>query len=166
MPQQRNTAGKFIQTRDEWTVESWNDGYIDNRGRFRVYCPSCPRAYSNGYALRAHVVWWLAKGRVHPRETVLHHKNEDKLDDELSNLQVKRHGKHTADHHRKAGVTHKCSHCRKKFVVPAWRVRQRKREGSEIRFCGQTCYHEHKRTLAHSKAIGTSLRKAYREGRR
>ena len=56
----------------------WNNGWYDNRERFRVYRPDYPRAYSGGYALRAHIVWWLAHKECHPKGTNLHHKNHIK----------------------------------------------------------------------------------------
>lgn len=40
---------------DVWDSTRWDDGYVDNRGRFRVKRPDCPRAYANGWALRAHL---------------------------------------------------------------------------------------------------------------
>ena len=72
MSRQIDKTGKFVKTAIIWTPETWDMGYVDNRGRFRVYRPDCPRAYASGYALRAHVIWWLKHGEPHTKNHDLH----------------------------------------------------------------------------------------------
>jgi hypothetical protein len=139
----RKTAdGKFARERSEpWTPDRWNDGYKDNRGRFRVYRPDYPRAYALGYALRAHVHWWLQYGAVHPLGTNLHHLNGDKLDDRIENLAMLKHAEHSKEHNPRKRLVQNCQHCNADFEVMAWRNRQRKKEGyGEVKFCSQSCY--------------------------
>ena len=76
----REANGTFKKRLQVWDGSNWDDGWHDNRGRFRVYRPDYPRAFSGGYALRAHVVWWLANGKPHPTGMILHHKNSIKDD--------------------------------------------------------------------------------------
>lgn len=118
-----------------WTPDRWDDGYVDNRGRFRVYRPDYPRAYALGYALRAHVVWWLAKGRVHRRGTNLHHINEIKLDDRLENLAIINHAKHVSLHRRGPRVVCKCNACLKRFKETPNHVYNHGRG----KYCSQRC---------------------------
>lgn len=140
----RDSSGQFKRLREKpWDGTDWNDGYVDNKGRFRVYRPDYPRAYPEGYALRYHVVWWLTTGKVHPKGTNLHHINEIKSDDRFENLQLMGHGEHTIHHCKKPGVELICKFCNEVFRIPAWRIAQRKREeGYEPAFCSQSCYHK------------------------
>ena len=149
-------AGGRTMRRSIWTPETWNDGYIDNRGRFRVFRPDFPRAYALGYCLRAHVVWWLHTGVIHPKGTVLHHKDEIKIHDEFENLELMEHGKHTSLHARRP-VIKRCARCENEFEVQRRRTKK---------YCSFDCYSKIPHALSHKKNISDGLRKAYKEGRR
>ena len=157
MPRARKANGQFPRLHQHWDASRWDDGYIDNKGRFRVYRPDCPRAFGDGYALRAHVVWWLAKEHTHPPGTVLHHRNQDRLDDRIENLDVVGHGDHTRLHHKEPTPVFCCARCQKLFET-------RKKYDRVIRFCSQRCYHRHPRSQHHREAIAVGLREAYRSG--
>lgn len=129
--------GRFVQQRVPWTPERWDDGYIDNKGRFRVYRPDYPHAYALGYALRAHVVWWLAKGEAHPAGTDLHHDNENKLDDAISNLKLLSHGGHGRLHNPRMMLV--CKQCGVEFPLPHKKTSKRRR------FCKMQCYDDWRR---------------------
>jgi hypothetical protein len=155
-------AGSFKRVRTEpWAPDSWDDGYVDNKGRFRVYRPDFPKADKMGYAMRAHVVYWLATGSRHPDGAVLHHKNEDKLDDRLENLQVMTHGDHTRLHHAE---THwfVCAGCGQDFSKTGDEVARRRSEGRLPKYCSLRCYHSDPvRRARHSATI----RRLHEEGR-
>lgn len=161
-----NELGQFVRVRKLWDGSDWNDGYRDNRGRFRVYRPDYPRAYSEGYALRAHVVYWMAKGRVHPKGTDLHHINEIKDDDRIENLKVIKHGRHTILHCKKEGVKLICEGCGRTYEIKEWRIKQRKKSGSSSRFCCLRCCWNTPRTKKSRINISVALKLAYKEGRR
>jgi hypothetical protein len=74
------------------------DGYVKVRvGRDH------PLADPNGYAYE-HLVVWCAAGRSRPRpDEILHHENEDKSDNRLSNLRVLKRGEHNALQLRERG---------------------------------------------------------------
>ena len=137
----RTKTGTFARVHHLWTARRWKDGYFDNRGRFRVYRPDYPRAYGEGYALRAHVVYWLKMGRVHPKGFVLHHKNEDKGDDRFTNLELVEHGKHTSLHHAEVH-TFTCKQCRQPFRVSGGTVAKRRSEGNVPKFCSRSCLYK------------------------
>ena len=140
-------SGSFKRMRHTpWTPETWNDGYVDNRGRFRVYRPDYPRAYALGYALRAHVVWWLHHGEPHPVGTNLHHKDEIKTNDMLSNLECIEHGEHSRRHHEVERVTCLCNQCSAEIFETPNRVYKNGRG----KFCSQRCMHAFK--TAHGSA--------------
>jgi len=152
MSSQRDiVTGKFLRGRETWTEEKWEEGYVDNKGRFRVYRPDYPRAYSLGYSLRAHVVWWLHKKRVHPKNTELHHKDGDRLNDRIENLQPLRPSKHRLAH-QNTDTKLICLRCKKIFVVKAWRIRSR-----PTKFCSQKCFHKYPRTVEHKEKIRKGL---------
>lgn len=162
----RDSSGKFVRLIQFWTGEKWDEGYVDNKGRFRVYRPDFPRAYTGGWALRAHVVWWLRTGAVHPSGTVLHHVNENRLDDRFENLEVKGLGEHTRHHCLRPKAEHVCEQCHKTFLLPKWRFKSRRKEGWGVRFCSQACYHKFPKSDATRKRHSISLKRAYKEGRR
>lgn len=81
----------------------WNGGRMLNEDGYvkvRVGVDH-PLADPNGYAYE-HIVVWCAAGRPRPAlgET-LHHKNEDKADNRLTNLELKTRVAHSKDHHAK-----------------------------------------------------------------
>jgi len=158
--QRLSTSGKFKRTRATWTPESWDDGYVDNKGRFRVYRPDYPNAYSLGYALRAHVVWWLRFGECHPAGTNLHHKNECKLDDRIDNLELLEHGEHSRQHNTILGAQRSCEICGKRMLVKHWRLRIGKG-----RFCSMECFRKYQRgrkhTDEHRAKISAGLKRAH-----
>lgn len=166
----QDASGRFVRTRQIWDGSNWNDGHIDNKGRFRVYRPDYPRAYSMGYAMRAHVVYWLKTGEVHPFGTVLHHINEIKTDDRFENLEVKDFGKHSADHSRKPHdavyTTLTCEHCGLPFETQQHRLISRPKEGSRVRFCSLPCYYAHPKSEETKKKQALGIKRAYAEGRR
>lgn len=57
-----------------------------------------PLADRNGYAYEHHVIWCAAGNpRTGPGQ-VLHHRNHDKTDNRLANLELKSRGQHNAEH--------------------------------------------------------------------
>lgn len=57
-----------------------------------------PLADANGYAYE-HTVVWCAAGNPRPATGwLIHHKNEDKTDNRIGNLELKRRGAHNAEH--------------------------------------------------------------------
>ena len=78
----------------------WNDGRMLNEdGYVKVRVGrDHPLADSNGYAYE-HIVVWCAAGRPRPGDgETLHHKNEDKTDNRLDNLELLTRGEHNALH--------------------------------------------------------------------
>jgi hypothetical protein len=136
-------TGRFVRKHTLWTGENWDDGYTDHDGRFRVYRPDYPRAYTEGYALRAHVVWWINTGDVHNKSYDIHHKNLNRLDDIFENLDAVDHIEHGKVHNPKTAKIVReflCSWCGKIFGVTREQLHKREVEGKLPKFCGQLCY--------------------------
>ena len=151
----RDNSGRFSRMRKAWTPANWDDGFVDNRGRFRVYRPDCPRAYEDGYALRAHVVWWLANG-AHAEGTNLHHLDSDRLNDRLENLALLDHGAHSRLHNPRRNEK-VCPTCGEMFY------RQKK---PRAKYCSLACYHAMPKSATTRARTSASLQRAYAEGRR
>lgn len=131
---QRTAKGHFVRKHYSWSPENWDDGFVDNRGRFRVYRPDCPSAFEDGYALRAHVVWWLKHGERHPKNTELHHKDEVKLNDRIENLEPLTRSEHRKRHRQMVLAWTDCVQCGKHFSYPAWRDKDR-----VTKYCSRDC---------------------------
>ena len=116
-----------------WTPENWEDGYYDNKTRFRVYRPDYPRAWNykttKGYAFRSHIVWWLHTGEVVPKNCVLHHKNGNHKDDSFDNLEVMLYRDHMRLHYSNS-INTKCAFCAAAFTYKPSRPRK---------FCSVRC---------------------------
>jgi hypothetical protein len=80
----------------------WNDGrMLSEHGYVKVRVGiDNPLADSNGYAYE-HLLVWCEAGRVQPDSSeLLHHKNEDKTDNRISNLELLTRREHAEEHHR------------------------------------------------------------------
>lgn len=78
----------------------WNDGrLVSSHGYVKVRVGRAhPLADPNGYAYE-HLLVWVAAGRPKPtRSQILHHKNGNKLDNQLRNLEILDRVTHAAEH--------------------------------------------------------------------
>ena len=98
----------------------WNIKKIISKGDyFYSLVPEHPKATKNGYVLLHRVIMENHLGRILDRNEVVHHKNHNKKDNSLENLEIL--GKiehailHGKEHGRKA-VLLKCPWCKKEFV--------------------------------------------------
>jgi len=162
--QTRGENGKFIRTRRHFSIENFNDGYVDNHGRFRVWLPEHHRSYKGGYVLRAIVAYEAYHDILVPKDYDVHHKDGNRLNDSKENLEMMTHAKHTILTCRvpEAHITRVCQHCEKEFIIERWRLK----DPSRGKYCSQRCYHDHERSKLHKNRLSESLKKAYREKRR
>lgn len=141
-----------------WTGKVWDDGYVDNKGRFRVYRPDFPCAYKGGYALRAHVVWWIEHGERHPKGTELHHIDTNKLNDKLSNLEPLEHSPHQKKHKTVKLAFATCEECGRNFAYPAWRDKDR-----VTKFCSKKCQHKFPVSAITRKKMSRAMKVRWRK---
>lgn len=153
------TSQKFVRTRMPWEPTDWDNGHVNNKGRFLVYRPDCPRAYADGYALRSHVVWWLHTGKGHSHGLRLHHKNGDRLDDRAENLELCTQSDHLIAH-RGNYVELTCKQCGREFLEKQGRVNSR-----EVKFCSQGCYHKYPKSAEQCDAHSARMRKWHADRR-
>ena len=144
---QRNDDGTFKQVLKPFSLDNFNDGWIDTRGRFRVYLPNHPRAGSSGHILRSIVAYEAYHGIEVPTGMAIHHRDKDRLNDTKENLEMMIHGEHTTLHCRvpEAHITRVCQYCKKEFIIKRWRLKG----SSRGKYCSQTCYHTHNQGQKH-----------------
>jgi len=135
--------GRFVRTREVWDKSGWDDGYIA-RGRMRVYRPDYPGyQLGAGYAMRAHVVWWLNGGEIPKKGMILHHIDGNKLNDNIENLQLLDNGEHTIHHltkpYSEKYVTLICEYCKMPYNKKNSRTNYLAKKGKKSRFCSRAC---------------------------
>lgn len=132
-------TGRFKRSIREWNPNRWNEGFINNRGRFIVYQPNMVHTLYQGYVLRSYAVWKWVTGKEPKSNEVIHHLDGNKRNDLFENLVIlskKEHDKHHANLQKKGKNLH-CIICMKEFYKPQWRLNQRGHSG---RYCSLTCY--------------------------
>lgn len=70
---------------------------VSVHGYIEVFEPKHPCAKKNGYVLEHRMVAWDA-GLITDKTMNVHHKNEDKTDNRLKNLEVISHAEHVSRH--------------------------------------------------------------------
>jgi len=146
---QRNSDGTFKRERTEWSLSNFDDGYVDNRGRFRVWSPNHPRSYKKGYILRSIVAYEAYHGMMVLPEMDIHHMDKNRLNDSEENLIMMSHGKHTNLHNvnNEAHVRRICKTCEKVFTIERWRLK----DSSRGQFCSHDCFHKFTRNKPRPK---------------
>lgn len=76
----------------------WKGGVITRYGYKYIHKPSHPKALKNGYVKRANLIWEQSTGYYPDNGKVLHHKDGDRLNDNLGNLQLMTHSEHHSLH--------------------------------------------------------------------
>ncbi len=153
----KGTDGRFIRTIGKWSKENWDLGYIDSDGRFRVYAPDHPRAYSSGYIFRSILSYEDYYGENVKQGYNVHHVDGNRLNDDPKNLVKLKHGEHTRLHSFKpdSRVKQVCKTCRSEFEITRGRLADKDcRRGQ---YCSPSCYYKSRRGRRRWTKIGCYL---------
>lgn len=103
------------------------------------------KRYRGRYCYKHHLVWWQHTGEIPGRKEVVHHKNENKMDNAFENLEKTAKSEHTKHHMEKvtkeATVERVCVHCKSVFSILRHEVAKRieQQELAKGRFDGLYC---------------------------
>ena len=156
--------GRFVRQRISWDGSDWNAGHLV-KGRMRVYRPDYPKCHAEGYAQRAHIVYWLKTGEYPKENECMHHIDGNKMHDEFENLRIVPFGRHTHDHCVRQGVQLVCEQCGKEYMLPVWRVSARTKDGHPPKFCSSECFYKYPKSEETKAATSRGILKAFAEGR-
>lgn len=136
---QRDKFGRYLRTRNPWSLENFDDGYVDAGGRFRVYKPGHKRACKLGYILRSLVAYEAYHNIEIPDGYEIHHIDRVRTNDSKENLQMLSSEDHKKLHSssRIKRVPRTCQHCKTEFLIKPHRLK----DPSRGKYCGQKCYH-------------------------
>ncbi len=106
-----DTRGKHTNHKRGSDHHRWNNRILTKDGYKKVRVGvSHPLACPNGYALEHHLVWMTANFKIHKDSAsmmsflwgkIIHHKNGDKTDNRIENLEAVSPSKHNKIHNEK-----------------------------------------------------------------
>ena len=102
------------------------------------------KKYRGRYVYEHTLVWWQHTGQLVPAGWLVHHKDEDKHNNEFSNLELKSTGKHTADHHVVVPIQLNCAFCTKAITRKPCEHRFRLKNGQTDFYCNRSCEANHR----------------------
>lgn len=117
----------------------WKIQRVVKKGKYLyAVVPEHPKATKNGYVLEHRVVMENHLGRMLEPNEVVHHENEDKHDNRISNLKVMTLSDHSKLHARSPKmISLECDYCGKSFER---RRNQRSAvKGYKRSFCSRSC---------------------------
>ena len=110
-----------------------------NNKRYYLHVPSGYFVSDDGSRLNRDV-WEFYNGAI-PEDCVIHHKNEDKTDNEITNLELVEWGEHTTKHNS-TGVTYgsiTCLGCGKEVIRKLSEIKR-----GQDKFCTKECSNKHR----------------------
>lgn len=110
-----------------------------------AYVPNHPNATKKGYVLEHRVVMENHIGRLLTDDEIIHHKDENKKNNSIDNLELLTRSKHTALHSKEPEVVELiCSYCNSSFLR---RANQRpSAKGYTQSFCSRSCNGKYQRS--------------------
>lgn len=107
---------------------------ITTQGYYEVYVPDHPMSKQRyGWVLEHRYIMSLHLGRVLTREEIVHHKDENKLNNIIENLELTNRSEH-ARGHEYVGVQSVCLHCGESFYT-----KQSEIDRGRAKYCSTEC---------------------------
>lgn len=121
----------------------WNIKKIISKGDYMYgLVPEHPNATKNGYVLLHRLIVENHLGRILNTDEIVHHKNHNKKDNRIENLEVMNKLDHTRMHGLEQGKTVvllKCPQCSKVFEIPKNKSFLVKKNKLNCTCCSPTC---------------------------
>lgn len=119
---------------------------VESQGVYRfVVVPGHPMADNRGRVLEHRYVMSEHLGRPLTADEVVHHKNENPLDNRVENLELMSNSDHNSLHRPPSFRELQCSLCNKPIVRQSWEIR------SESVFCSRECQRSFSLALGRGK---------------
>ncbi len=100
--------------------------------------PDHPNATKSGYVLMHRVVMENHLNRLLDKDEIIHHKDENKKNNDISNLEITDIASHARLHNYKGRkFKAKCSYCEEWFECPCNQRPEIK--GQKLKFCSRSC---------------------------
>lgn len=94
------------------------------------------KLYRNKYIYEHHYVWWKYKNKIIEKGFIIHHKNHNKHDNSIENLEILSIKEHNKLHIRKTKLIELvCGYCNQKFDRKLARYKQDIKSGSKKFYC-------------------------------
>lgn len=104
------------------------------------------KRYRGRYCYKHHLVWWKHTGELPGKGELIHHRNENKMDNRFGNLKKEVKSDHTRHHHVKPVMTVlECLHCHNNFEIRLRIAKRRMKQQQKIRgkyeglYCSHSC---------------------------
>lgn len=102
------------------------------------------KRYRDRYVYEHQLVWWQSTGQLVPDDCLVHHKNEQKRDNRIDNLELKNRAAHSSEHALERQptrmTTYICGNCTKEVTVTSRLLKQRLRKAKcGLVFCSISC---------------------------
>lgn len=97
------------------------------------------KKYRGRYCYEHHLVMWEHTGKLPKKGEVVHHKNHKKRDNRIGNLEIKKDGKHKAQHNKEKGrlvVLLECPSCGESFEREKRNYLAKRKK---LQFCTRPC---------------------------
>ena len=114
------------------------------------------RKYRGRYAYEHHIVWWRHQGAVPGPDEVIHHRNGNKHDNRIENLELLTRERHA--HHHGAETRRlesiKCGYCGKQFELRQNHAKSRRKQTqSGALYCSRSCGAKAQRARLHDNSV-------------
>ena len=120
----------------------WKTWKRVSRGKYWVaHIPEHPNSNTLGYVLEHRVIMENIVGRLLAKDEIVHHKNKNRKDNNVENLELIKRSEHTSFHNREKGLTMVdllCPFCGKKFSKRKGKTSLVKNKG-KLNFCSRQC---------------------------